>query len=145
VAVQVFLAMDAFAPDADFDAVAERVLRTHAETLQDNPMNHASLVQAAEIQTNGHLEITIAAESIPAAWRSTIGARYLPDRLLAPRPATESGLDAWLETLGRDEAPPIWANRETRDGPTGYICRTACSPPVTTLDELVEWIDEYTV
>jgi len=145
VAVQVFLAMDAFAPDADFDGVAERVLRTHAETLQDNPMNHASLVQAAEIQTNGHLEITIAAESIPAAWRSTIGARYLPDRLLAPRPATESGLDAWLETLGHEEAPPIWANRETRDGPTGYICRTACSPPVTALDELVEWIDEYTL
>ncbi|ELY89829.1 hypothetical protein C485_05005 [Natrinema altunense JCM 12890] len=68
--------------------------------------------------------------------------RYYPDRLFALRPPTEDGLDAWLETLGRADAPPIWAGREARDDePTLYVCRDrTCSPPTHDVADALEWL-----
>jgi uncharacterized protein YyaL (SSP411 family) len=52
-------------------------------------------------------------------------------------------LDAWLESLDVDDAPPVWANREARDDtPTVYACRSrACSPPTHDIDEALEWFE----
>ncbi|MFB6078146.1 MAG: thioredoxin domain-containing protein [Halarchaeum sp.] len=144
VAVDVLAALDAFRPDAGYGDAAAEVLATHAATAAERPLTHPSLALAADARARGRLEVTVAADGVPDAWRAAVGSRYLPERLLTRRPPTDDGLDAWLDELDLDEAPPIWAGRETRDGvPTAYVCRRACSPPVTDADALVEWLEEY--
>jgi uncharacterized protein YyaL (SSP411 family) len=104
----------------------------------------ASLVLAADRRATGWLECIVAAESLPENWRERLGRTYLPDRLLSVRPPTEAGLGEWLETLESDDAPPIWAEREQREGePTIYVCRDfTCSPPATDIDEALDWAEE---
>ncbi|QLC32670.1 thioredoxin domain-containing protein [Halarchaeum sp. CBA1220] len=143
VAVSVLDALAAFRPESEYRAVVDDVLATHADTVENRGFTHPSLVLAAADRERGHLELTVAADDVPDVWRDEVAARYLPDRLLSRRPPTAGGLDGWLDRLGLDEAPPIWAGREARDGPTAYVCRRACSPPVTDTDALTEWLEEY--
>ncbi|MFB6207424.1 MAG: thioredoxin domain-containing protein [Haloglomus sp.] len=140
VAVRLLADLDHFADHDRFGAVAEAVVGTHASTLEENPLKHPTLVLAADDAAVGPLEVTIAGE-LPPAWRETLASTYLPERLLARRPATDDALEDWLAVLGLDEAPPIWAGREARDGePTVYACRSrTCSPPTHDLDEALEW------
>ena len=50
---------------------------------------------------------------------------------------------AWLDDLGLDEAPPVWANREREGEPTLFVCRSfTCSPPVTDIEAALEWADD---
>ncbi len=141
VAVQSLLSADHFVDHDRFESVAERVLETHGNRIEGNPMEHASLVLAADRYSRGALELTLAADESPAEWRETLAGTYLPDRLLAWRPATDDGLDPWLTTLDLDDAPPIWAERGQRDGePTVYACRNfACSPPRHDLAAALSW------
>ena len=58
------------------------------------------------------------------------------------RPPTEAGLGTWLDRLGLDEAPPVWAGREARDGPTVYACEGfTCSPPKPSVAEALSWFE----
>jgi uncharacterized protein YyaL (SSP411 family) len=141
VAAELLLELDHFLPRSGFADVAEGVLRTHGSAIEGNPLQHASLALAAEGFASGQTELTVAADTLPADWRARIGETYLPGRLLTVRPPTEDGLDDWLDTLGLDEAPPIWADREARDGePTVYACRNfACSPPTHDIDDALDW------
>jgi hypothetical protein len=142
VAVDLLFDLDGFAPDADFGRVAERVLETHATRLAGNPMEHVSLVLAAEKYHEGTLELTLAADTVPDAWRETLAARYLPATVVTRRPATDEALDAWLRRLDLDEAPPVWAGREARGGPTVYACENfACSPPQSSVDDALAWFE----
>jgi uncharacterized protein YyaL (SSP411 family) len=86
--------------------------------------------------------VTIAAESMPAAWRERLAETYLPGAVFAPRPATDADLAAWLDALGLAEAPPIWAGREATDGePTVYVCEDfTCSPPRNDIDAALDWL-----
>jgi len=143
VACEALLALAAFAPDESFETVAERTLETHGRNLRDSPLRYASLALAADTHETGFLELTVAADELPDAWRAVVAETYLPDRLLSVRPPTADGLDAWLDSLGIDTSPAIWADREARDGPTGYVCRRACSPPLGSAEELEEWIREF--
>jgi uncharacterized protein YyaL (SSP411 family) len=81
---------------------------------------------------------------VPEAWRERIGETYLPARILAPRPPTAEGLRSWLDRLGFDDAPPIWADRDARDGdPTVYACREfSCSPPKHDVDAAIAWLSD---
>ncbi|WP_435095498.1 thioredoxin domain-containing protein [Halarchaeum sp. P4] len=142
-AVAALDALAAFAPDADYDEVVDGVLATHAETVENRGFTHPTLALAAVDRDCGHLELTVAADEVPAEWRDAVAERYLPDRLLSRRPPTEDGLGEWLDALGLAEPPAIWAGRAARDGPTAYVCRRACSPPVTSTADLVEWLEEY--
>jgi len=144
VAVDVLGALDPFSTDDEYRAVAERVVETHGETIRTSPLEHASLALAADGLRHGRPEITVAADAVPAGWRRTLGQRYLPGRLLAPRPPTAAGLATWLDALGLDEAPPVWAGRAARDGEaTIYACRNrTCSPPETDLNAALEWLAE---
>ncbi|MXV64243.1 DUF255 domain-containing protein [Natronorubrum sp. JWXQ-INN-674] len=145
VAVETLLALDEFADDDDaFDAIASTVLETHANKIETNALEHASLCLAADRLESGALEITVAAEALPEEWRDRFADRFLPDRLFARRPPTEAGLETWLEQLGLEDAPPIWAGREARDGEsTLYVCRNrTCSPPVHDVEEALEWLTE---
>ncbi|WP_152041670.1 thioredoxin domain-containing protein [Salinigranum salinum] len=143
VMVDLLLDLDGFAPESGFADVAERVLERHANRLRGNPMEHVSLVLAAEKYHAGVLELTLAAESVPDAWRETLAARYLPGAVVAPRPATDEALEPWLRTLDLDEAPPVWAGREARDGPTVYACEGfSCSPPRSSVEEALTWFSE---
>ena len=142
VAAETLAALDGFRTDGRFREIAERVVTTHADRVRGSPLEHASLVRAADLVETGGIEVTIAADEVPTAWRETLGERYLPGAVIAPRPATEAGLDGWLDRLGLAEAPPIWADRDATDGePTAYVCQDfTCSPPRTDLDAALEWL-----
>ncbi len=144
VAAQVLLALDGFVPGDRLADAAEGVLSTHAETVERNPVQHATLSMAADDLAVGPLEITVAAESLPDDWRTRLGRTYLPGRVLSVRPPTDDALAPWLDRLALDDTPPIWAGREARDGqPTLYVCRArTCSPPVHDVEEALEWADD---
>lgn len=144
VAAETLMLLDGFRTDRDFAAVAEAVVTTHADRIRASPLEHVSLVRAAERVETGGIEATIAADAVPDAWRETLGERYLPGALVAPRPPTAAGLDEWLDRLDMDEAPPIWAGRDAVDGePTAYVCEgRTCSPPETDLDAALTWLAE---
>ena len=144
VAADALLELDHFADHDRFEEIAERVLRTRGQQIESNPLQHASLALAADRYAEGSLEITAVADELPESWRAELAARYLPTRLLARRPPDEDELAAWLGELELDEAPPIWAGRDRRDGePTAYVCRNfACSPPNADLGDALDWADE---
>ena len=143
VAVQLLAALSAFAPDAGFGSIVDAVLETHASTLESNAVSHTSLALAAVDRSVGTPELTVAAEELPDPWRETLAGTYLPARTLTVRPPTEAGLSAWLDALGLEEAPPIWANRAAVDGEaTVYACRSfTCSPPKHDLNAAIAWLE----
>jgi uncharacterized protein YyaL (SSP411 family) len=97
-------------------------------------------VLAADTLASGASELTLAGGR-PDDWRETLATTCVPRRVLAPRPASDDELAAWLDALELDSAPPIWAGREARDGrPTVYACQDrTCSPPTHDLAEALEW------
>jgi uncharacterized protein YyaL (SSP411 family) len=141
VAVSLLLDLDHFRADDTFGEVAETVVRTHADRISANPLQHASLTLGADSYEQGSLELTLVCDPAdpPEVWTETLAERYVPRRLLAWRPADD--LDVWLDTLELDDAPPIWAGRDLIDGePTVYACRNfACSPPKHDLAAALEW------
>jgi uncharacterized protein YyaL (SSP411 family) len=141
VAAELLLVLDHFVPRESFADIATSVVETHGDSIRSNPMQHASLVLAADTELTGFRELTVAAEALPADWRERIGDIYLPGRVLSVRPPTADDLDDWLDTLGVDEAPPIWAERDQRDGePTLYACQQfACSPPTHDVGDALAW------
>ena len=141
VAARLLAALDHFVPHDRFGAIAEAVVRTHEDTLAANPLQHASLVTATDDVVRGPLELTLVADEIPEAWRETLSAAFLPDAVLAPRPADEETFAAWLEALSLQEAPPIWRERGAEGGePTVYACRSfTCSPPERDLEAALSW------
>ncbi|MDB2259900.1 thioredoxin domain-containing protein [Halorubrum ezzemoulense] len=142
VAAETLALLDGFRTGGEFREIAERVVTTHADRIRGGPLEHASLVRAADLVETGGIEVTVAADEVPDEWRETLGERYLPGALVAPRPATDAGLDEWLDRLDMVEAPPIWADRDATDGePTAYVCEGfACSPPRTDLDAALAWL-----
>jgi uncharacterized protein YyaL (SSP411 family) len=152
VAASLLLDLDAFAPSAGFADVASAVVDTHADRIRGRPLEHASLAIAAHRRTNGSTEIVVTTDGVdagtatglPESVRTSLASTYVPDAILAPRPPTDAGLDAWLDALGLDEAPPIWRGRTERDGePTVYVCEgRACSPPSHSVAEALSWFEE---
>ncbi|MUW14914.1 DUF255 domain-containing protein [Halorubrum sp. CBA1125] len=142
VATETLALLDGFRTDRRFAEVAETVVRTHGDRIRGSPLEHVSLVRAADRVETGGVEVTVAAEAVPDTWRETLGERYLSGALVAPRPPTAAGLGEWLDRLGLDEAPPIWAGRDADAGePTVYVCEgRVCSPPETDLDAALEWL-----
>jgi len=140
VAIDVLLALDGFVPHDRFADIAEAALSTYRSRVESSPLQHASLALAADRYATGSRELTVVADDLPESWRERIGGTYLPNRLLAPRPPD---LDAWLDRLGLAEAPPIWADRDQRDGdPTIYACESfSCSPPTNDVDEALAWFE----
>ncbi len=143
VAAALLLALDHFRPDDRFESVAGRVLETHGSKVESNPLQHASLTLAADTYARGALELTLVADEVPAEWREALADEYLSPRLLTPRPADDDTFESWLETLGLEAAPPIWADRTARDEPTVYACRSfTCSPPQHDIESVLDWADE---
>jgi len=144
VAAETLLILDAFRPDDRFRSIGEDVLATHADRIRSSPLEHVSLVRAAARLAAGTVEVTVAAEAIPSAWRDALGERYLPGHVLTRRPPTADGLEAWLDRLGLDAAPPIWEGRDADAGePTVYVCEGfTCSPPRTDIDAALDWLSE---
>ncbi|AHG03892.1 hypothetical protein HALDL1_09960 [Halobacterium sp. DL1] len=143
VAAETLLALDAFDPDAEYANAAEAMLERYGERVQRSPAAHPTLVLAADMLVTGHREVTVAADSLPVEWRRTVGTAYLPDRLLSRRPRSAVELDEWLAALGLADAPPIWAGRQSHEAATAYVCRRACSPPLSTAEEIEEWLAEF--
>ena len=159
VATDVLAALDAFVPHDRFRDAAERVVETYAGELERSPGDFPSLALAAERLRSGSIEVTVVTDaadasgdaersrSVPAApvpepWRSWLAETYLPRRLLAPRPRSDEALDAWLDELGLEEAPPIWAGRAAESAPTAYVCRGfTCSRPLEDPDDAAAWLE----
>lgn len=140
VAVETLTVLDGFRTDRRFREVARTVLATHSDRIRASPLEHVSLVRAAERVESGGIELTIAADEIPNDWTETLAETYLPGAVVAPRPPTSEGLEEWLNRLDLAEAPPIWTDRGANDGaPTVYACEgSVCSPPKTEIDWLVD-------
>ncbi|MEZ3143493.1 thioredoxin domain-containing protein [Halobaculum sp. MBLA0143] len=141
VAVSVLLDLDDFRPEAGFADAAADTLATHRDRVAGRPLEHVTLALSAAKHARGSLELTLAADEWPTEWRDTLANQFLADAVLAPRPATEADLEDWLTRLDLADAPPVWANREARDGtPTAYVCRgRSCSPPRASLYEALTW------
>jgi uncharacterized protein YyaL (SSP411 family) len=141
VAAELLLSVSQFTDHDRFEDIATRVVETHASKVDANPLQHASLTLAADRLATGSLELTLVSTEVPDAWRGTLAETYLPRKLLAWRPADGPAFEDWLDTLGLDEAPPIWADRGLRDGtPTVYACRSfACSPPRDDVVAALSW------
>jgi hypothetical protein len=144
VAAELLLSLSHFTAHDRFEAIATRVVETHASKIDANPLQHASLTLAADRLATGSLELTLVADQAPDSWYETLAERYLPMRLLAWRPADEQAFEGWLTTLELDSAPAIWADRTQRDGePTVYVCRSfTCSPPRHDLSDALSWANE---
>ncbi|NGM71512.1 thioredoxin domain-containing protein [Natronolimnobius sp. AArcel1] len=126
VAVNVLLALDHFADD-EFADIASSVLETHANRIESNALEHATLALGADRLEAGPLEVTVAASDLPEPWRAAFAQEYYPDRLLARRPPTEDGLAEWLEVLDLE------------------VCRDrTCSPPTQEVDDALEWLESRT-
>ena len=145
-ALDALLSVEPFVPDESFDDIVETTLATHRDRMRAAPLQHPTLLRAAQRLRDGTVEITIAGDSIPTGWREFVAETYFTNRLLTRRPPTANGLEPWLDRMGIDEAPPIWAGRTADDGTTGYVCRDfSCSPPLTAASEAANWIDEFEV
>ena len=144
VAAELLLSVSHFTPHDRFEDIATRVVETHASKIEANPLQHASLTLAADRLATGSLELTLVADAVPESWRETVAKRYLPTKLLAWRPGDEAEFEDWLTTLALESPPPIWADRELRDGePTVYACRAfTCSPPEHDLSAALSWADD---
>ena len=143
VAAELLLSLDHFVTHDRFESVAAGVLGTHSNRVESDPLQHPSLALAADTYRSGSHELTLAVDELPTEWRETLAETYVPRRLLAPRPPTEDTLAPWLDALDTSETPPIWADREARDGePTVYACQSrACSPPTDSVSEALEWFE----
>ena len=144
VALDVLLSLSHFVSGETWREIPERVLETHGRAIDANPLQHASLVLAGDRRETGALELTVAAESLPDAWRERLAETFLPVKILARRPPTDDELAGWLDALSLGEVPPIWAGREQRDGePTLYVCRSfTCSRPLHDVEEALAWADD---
>jgi len=141
VAAELLDTLSVFTTDDAFGTVAESVVETQGDRIWSNPLQHASLTLAADTVTNGAFEVTLVADDPPAEWREEVADRHLGSRVLAWRPASEDRLEAWLDALDLPEAPPVWADRGTKnDKPTVYVCRDfACSPPRNEIERALDW------
>ena len=143
VACDVLLSLDHFRTDDRYEAVVETVLERHGARIEASPVEHPTLSLVADRYRRGDAELTLACDDRPAEFRETLAATFLPRRVVAQRPAGADGLDAWLDELGLEDTPPIWAGRDARDGPTAYACRSfACSPPADALADAIAFFDD---
>ncbi|WP_280536121.1 thioredoxin domain-containing protein [Halopenitus sp. POP-27] len=142
VAVELLAELDGFVRDRPYRSVAETVLETHADRIRAGPLEHASLVLAADRVANGGIELVFAADDRPESWRETLSKWFLPGAVVAPRPATSAATTDWCREIGVEGVPPIWDGRDAIDGePTVYACRGfACSPPETDIEAALDWL-----
>jgi uncharacterized protein YyaL (SSP411 family) len=141
VAAELLDQLDHFRNDGKFAEIAETVIETHGSKTKSNPLQHASLSLATDTVVTGTLEMTLVTDDPPERWLDDFEDTYLGSRVLAWRPPEEEALDEWLDTLGLDEAPPIWADRnQPTNRPTVYVCRSrTCSPPRNQLSTALAW------
>ncbi|MXR51870.1 DUF255 domain-containing protein [Halovenus sp. WSH3] len=141
VAAELLEQLSHFQTDGSFAEIAETVVDRQGSRIESDPLQHASLTLAADTVIEGSLELALVADEIPEEYRTELREWYLPDGILAWRPADEEGLQSWLERLGLDGAPPIWADRDQKDDePTVYACRArTCSPPRNELARALRW------
>ena len=139
VAVELLASLDRFAPKRGFSEVTERVLDTYAPRVHADALAHHSLALAGDRVRSGPTEVTFPADAVSGAWRRWLAERYLPHRLLTPRPAGD--LATWLDSLGLDEVPPIWT-RDSSDDPVVFLRRDGdCSGPLSDPTSADEWLD----
>jgi len=143
VASETLLALDAFDPEAGYADAATAMLQRYGGRIDSNPGRLPELALAADTNTGGHREVTVAANRLPEDWRAAVGESYLPDRLLTRRPPTDAGLSELLADLEVAEVPPVWADRSAENGPRAYVCRHACSPPLDDAAGITAWLAEF--
>ena len=143
VAAELLDALDPFRPNREFAEIAAQVVETHGSRIESNPLQHASLTLAADTVSRGMLELTMVADDPPEDWYDTLADRHLDPYALFWRPVTDETRTAWLDSLGLEEEPAVWADRELKnDEPTVYACRAqTCSPPRNQLTRALNWAE----
>ncbi|MFC7073180.1 thioredoxin domain-containing protein [Halovenus rubra] len=143
VATELLDQLNHFRNDDTFGTIAASVVETHGNRTKANPLQHASLSLASDTVTAGTLEVALVTDDPPERWNVELKDTYLGSRILAWRPPEEQALEEWLDTLGFEHAPPIWADRnQPTDRATVYVCQNkTCSPPRNQLSTALAWAD----
>ncbi len=121
--------------ETDFVEQGRRTLETLSGLLAEHPRAAGQALLAWDALLGPSLEIVLVDgedASQGDAWLAAVHGRFLPNKLVARRPANVSD-DELPEVLR-----PLLEGRTARDGQTTvYVCRDmACGPPVTSLGEL---------
>ncbi len=139
VAVDLLDAVSRFTDDG-LGEIAATVAETHSSRLESDPLQHATLVLAADALTE-RLELTLAGPDQSASWRGALGSQYLHPRVLTYRPAADQ-IETAARRLGLTETPSIWAERDADAESTVYACQKfVCSPPQPTVADALAWAD----
>lgn len=117
-AIDLLSIADRFTRTDRFGTAAVSIADTYGRRIPTDLLRHHSLAMASDRLHSGLTEITVSTDAVPSCWPRFVNDLSRYESLLAPRPATEEGLTAWLERLDLDETPPVWAGREVGDEPT---------------------------
>ncbi|MDQ3034866.1 MAG: thioredoxin domain-containing protein [Myxococcota bacterium] len=114
-----------------YERIAEKVMRTYAQSALDQPMGFGHLIAAMDRHARGATEIVVIArdrDEEGEALLATARRAWLPNRVLA-RLVPEAGDEGLASRLG---------GRRQQDGrATAYVCRArACGLPITSADQL---------
>ncbi|MFW6448419.1 MAG: thioredoxin domain-containing protein, partial [Halobacteriota archaeon] len=128
---------DQFRPD---DAAAE-ALSAAISAHPVGPRGRPSVTHAVDIWDRGPPSLTIVADRLPEAWRRQLDALD-PDLIVTRRPPGSAVHEAAAE-LGLESLPPLWRDRDRRDGrPTVYPCRgRTCGRPTDSLEAALAWFE----
>jgi len=139
VAVFVLLRLFHFTGRDDYRAKAEAVFKTHAGSMEENPLAFASLICALDFHLSSPVEIVfVGGETAETqALLRQIHYSYRPNKLLAGI-TSENAFDTELEAK-----VPLLQGKKALDGKTTvYLCAGfTCGPPITDPDEVMRQLD----
>jgi hypothetical protein len=127
IAIQALLRLALLTGDEKYHAAAERCLKLFFPTMRQAASYHSSLCTAlAELLEPPSLLVLRGADT--ASWQAALRARYLPGVMTITLPENATCLPQMLDKP---------ASAQT----TAWLCRDMrCLPPITDLDELLEFI-----
>jgi uncharacterized protein YyaL (SSP411 family) len=127
VAARVMLRLGYLLAEPRYLDAAERTLRSSWSLIERYPHAHMGLLLALDEYTSPPPVVVIRGETTDVAgWRAELDKLFDPRRMVLAIPSTASSL------------PPAVADKRPGDGVVAYLCRgTTCSPPLTTLGELL--------
>ncbi len=131
------LRLSAFTADDRWRSVADRALRHHARTLEEQPLALGEMLLALDFATDAAREVVLVwpqGEPAPEPFLSVLRTTFLPNRALAGAPEGEG-----IARLGKVAA--VAAGKVAAGRPTAYVCEKGqCRLPAIAPEKLAEQI-----
>ncbi len=127
------LRLSAFTADDRWRSVADRALRHHARTLEEQPLALAEMLLALDFATDAPREVVLvwpAGGPAPEPFLSVLRTTFLPNRALAGAPEGEG-----IAHLGK--VAPVAEGKVAAGRPTAYVCEKGqCRLPAIAPEKL---------